>query len=51
LSTPAIRALDNEGISDFDDLENVEIKTLIKLHGFGKSALQMLEKELEKRNK
>lgn len=46
LSAPARRALENFGIKSIQDLSNYSEKELLKLHGFGKSSLPIINKAL-----
>jgi excinuclease UvrABC nuclease subunit len=47
LSQPAQRALINAGYKKFSDLKNVDLKELLKLHGFGPKSIPAIKKALE----
>ena len=43
LSGPARRALENEGISSFEELTSFSKKELLKCHGIGPKSLPVIE--------
>lgn len=48
LYAPARRALENAGIKTLEQLSSYSEQELLNLHGFGKSAILVLKKELAK---
>jgi hypothetical protein len=50
LSTPAFRALNNEGITTIKKLAKFTEKEILNLHGIGKTTIPILITELEKNN-
>ena len=49
LSAPARRALKNEGIDTLEKLSDYSEKALLKLHGFGKASLPILNAALQEK--
>ena len=50
LSAPAQRALENYGITTLQKLSEFSEKEILKLHGLGKTAIPILQNELQKIN-
>lgn len=47
LSSPARRALENEGITTLEQLSNFSEKEILKLHGIGPSSIPKLKNALK----
>jgi predicted Fe-Mo cluster-binding NifX family protein len=47
IGAPALRALNNEGITKLSDLAKYTEKELLALHGFGPKALEILREALK----
>jgi hypothetical protein len=50
LAAPAIRALENNGITTLEQLSKYSKKEVLKFHGMGKSSIPKLEKLLSDQN-
>lgn len=49
LSKPAIRALANAGITDLEQLTKISEAELLKLHGMGPKAIELIRKTLSEK--